>query len=324
MNLTFQTAVDLFLNEKEATVPSMKTMSYYENSLRYFGDFIKQEFARPLNEIQVAEVGLNEYQSYVKYLKHRDKLVNHPFKPKSDGPITFRSIRTYTSAIKIFYRFLFENEYIAIDVAKRIKLIKSEEKVIVALFRDEVASIDALYNEKCMLGLRNLIIVHLMLDMGFRTGDVVGLDIDDIYFEKRFIYLKNGKGSKDRVVPLPANLKKWLFKYIHFFRKDIDSGIVLQTDEGKDITYDVIKMLNQRIKKKTGIIRLKPHLLRHSFATCYTAAGGNIELLRVYLGHADIKITQHYVQSANTYRMLAEGNMYQLDKIFFRNFRNYN
>lgn len=61
-------------------------------------------------------------------------------------------------------------------------------------------------------------------------------------------------------------------------------------------------------------------LLRHTFATCYCVLGGNLELLRSYLGHEDIKVTQVYIRMANTYRMMAGKNIYKLDKVFFKQF----
>lgn len=321
MELSLHTAINIFVNEKEGTVNSDRTVSYYSNTMRYFADYIKEERGIDTTEIDIKSVNQYDYQGFIKMLKHRDKLSTHQFKPTVNKPVTKTTMHTYGGAIRHFFNWLYNNEFIDKEIGSKIKLIKPEKKEIIALFKDEVELIDKQYNEKCATGLRNLIIIHLMLDMGFRVGDVLSLEIEHIFFEKRFIHVNLGKGDKDRIVPLPANLKKWLYKYIYYYRKDTDSRIVLQTQEGTDITYGTITNMIRRLKKKVELPRIKPHLFRHSFATIFTSIGGNIELLRYYMGHEDIKVTQGYIRYANTYRMMAgKDNIYRLDNIFFKHY----
>lgn len=64
--------------------------------------------------------------------------------------------------------------------------------------------------------------------------------------------------------------------------------------------------------------RLKPHLLRHTFATSYILGGGDISSLRLILGHSDIKVTEKYLHISNTlYLSAGRNNIYKLDKVFF-------
>ncbi len=67
--------------------------------------------------------------------------------------------------------------------------------------------------------------------------------------------------------------------------------------------------------------RLKPHLLRHTFATSYILGGGDISSLRLILGHSDIKVTEKYLHISNTlYLSAGRNNIYKLDKVFFRRY----
>ena len=81
-----------------------------------------------------------------------------------------------------------------------------------------------------------------------------------------------------------------------------------------------MKQLFSRLRIKTGIDRLHPHLLRHTFAVSYLIGGGNLEFLRDMLGHSDYSTTRDYVKMANQYRMM-DADVYQLDDIFFRQVR---
>ena len=87
--------------------------------------------------------------------------------------------------------------------------------------------------------------------------------------------------------------------YLAFrLEKPCYSDSLFLTIEREPITANTIKMLFQRLKSSSGISRLYPHLLRHTFATNYIIQGGNLEVLRVLLGHSSISITQIYIHLA--------------------------
>ncbi|WP_417151330.1 tyrosine-type recombinase/integrase [Ruminococcus sp.] len=82
------------------------------------------------------------------------------------------------------------------------------------------------------------------------------------------------------------------------------SDSLFLTIEREPITSNAIKMLFQRLKISSGISRLYPHLLRHTFATNYIIQGGNLEVLRVLLGHSSISITQIYIHLATQMQLV--------------------
>lgn len=84
----------------------------------------------------------------------------------------------------------------------------------------------------------------------------------------------------------------------------------------KPMTSNAIKQLFQDLKVTSGINRVHAHLLRHTFATSYLMGGGNLEFLRVFMGHSDYNVTKTYSQMAAQYKMLG-ADVYKLDSIFF-------
>lgn len=175
---------------------------------------------------------------------------------------------------------------------------------------------------KTYRGIRNYCIVHLMLDEGLRSGDVIQLSTHSINFDQSYIMVMNGKGDKDRIVPLAKRLRKPLYKYLHFYRphsSEHDSLFCSIQNPDVPLTQDAIKSLFARIRRETELSRLKPHLLRHTFATSFILGGGDMESLRLYLGHSSYDTTQNYLHLANTYSRMG-SDVYKLDGIFFQSY----
>ena len=100
-------------------------------------------------------------------------------------------------------------------------------------------------------------------------------------------------------------------------RSAYTSGVIFRSVRGTgSLTDHSVKMLFQDLKSASGIDRLHAHLLRHTFATSYLMGGGNLEFLRVFMGHSDYTVTKTYSQLAAQMQMLG-ADIYHLDPIFF-------
>ncbi|QUI24856.1 tyrosine-type recombinase/integrase [Vallitalea pronyensis] len=331
INITLKQAYELFLLEKESNC-SEKTVKNYKNDIRYFIEWITKDRDLNCHEIYIDTIDLIDIKRYVVMLRKRPKLLNHHMQPTENKPITSTTIRTYSRHIKVFFNFLYQEEYMEKEIMKRFKMIKEERKAIVPLSADEVKSIDNVYNSKTKSGLRNLCIMHLMLDEGLRVSEVVRLRICDFMYDKNLLFIRASKGNKERYVTLSPNVKRMLYKYLILYRAITDEqlsdlnryeedALLLGVRENKPITQNVIKQLFARLKSKVKISRLKPHLLRHTFATSYILGGGDISSLRLLLGHSDIKVTEKYLHMSNTLFLTAgKDNIYRLDKVYFKRY----
>jgi len=315
--ITLEQTYNQFIGEKEIFT-SKSTVRYYRDNVRYFNEYIEQELGQTIDQIDVSILSITHYNGFVKYKKSHNKRVNHPFAPVKQTKIKNRSINTYLRAIKTYLKWLYTEEFIEKDISIKCKYLINEKPVIIPIYKEEFESILSPYNPRSRMGLRNIILLRLMIDMGFRASDTLNLKIENVMFNKHMIYISEGKGLKDRLVPLPTNLSKLLLKYIHQYRILCDHEYVLQNQDGTQMTYNSVKNLFERIRKRTDIKRLKPHLLRHTFATSYLIHGGTIVALRIWLGHSDINTTDKYNQMANTYKYMKDMNIYRIDNAFFK------
>lgn len=259
-----------------------KSIKYYRENLARYLSWLQSE------QLQIFDEG--SYRRYVLYLRKQN--------------ITNVTIATYIRAVKVFYKWCYQMKHIDKDLTEYVKLPRSDQRVIEPLFNDEVAKIDA-YLERTELYKRNYIIFHLMLDCGLRRGEVIALKPENIDFIHGCIIVNQTKSKLPRAVPIPEVLQNRYSFFRELFRNEV--------------TEDMVKTLFNRIKKRTGLTKVHPHLLRHTFATSFIAQGGNMELLRIYLGHTDYNITRQYIHIAQMYSFNKE-QLYKVDSVFLWHF----
>lgn len=329
INVTLQQAITDFIFEKSALCVQ-KTIDYYKQNLGYFITWYSKSFEVNQEDIMMSDINNKILNEYLIYLRNKTAFEGHPIHGGvKNNKLSNNTIRTYQRALRIFLNYCFVEEYMEDDIAKKFKFVREMKNIVLPLYESEVSNIDAMFNPKCKQGMRNICIVHLMLDAGLRSGEVVRLTIRNVDFEKGILFIQDSKFNKSRMVPLGLKLKQYLHKYLIVYRGvsssqkyDInlsDEPFFLEIKNRKPITGDVIRCLFARIKKAADIERIYPHLLRHTFATSYILGGGNLESLRILMGHSDIMTTQRYIHIANTYQLM-HPDVYKLDKIFFRTY----
>lgn len=119
---------------------------------------------------------------------------------------------------------------------------------------------------------------------GLRISEVTNLQPNNIDFEGKRILVQNGKGGKDRIVPLPKSFRQDLLKYLPI-----------------KITDRSLQRAFKTSAKKSGILRIKPnahfHSLRHGFASHCLKSGMDIQTVRFFMGHSNVSTTSIYLHS---------------------------
>ena len=140
--------------------------------------------------------------------------------------------------------------------------------------------------------LRNKAIIYLFLDPGFRLAELCGLRINQIDAEEGWAWFM-GKGQKERRVPLHALAAAAIGDYVKHERPaPRDTDRLFLTADGRPLSARGMQSMLARLGREAGLKeRLSPHKLRHTFATDALKYGGNLEYVRIILGHSNIKTT---------------------------------
>jgi len=213
-----------------------------------------------------------------------------------------RSIRLQTSAIRFFYRKVLRRPLFG-DDAPLPKVVRRQPPTV--LSRDEVARlIDAAPN------LRHRTILMTLYSTGVRCSELCHLRPEDIDKERMVIRIRQGKGGKDREVPLCPQLHEQLRAHYRALKRR--NGWLfpsLQTRRAAEpITQKAVRHACQQASRRAGITKhVHPHTLRHSFATHLYDDGAELPVIQTLLGHADPRDTMIYVH-LSTRRLRAAPN----------------
>lgn len=138
------------------------------------------------------------------------------------------------------------------------------------------------------------VIFRLLYETGLRRKELVGILLENIDFEKRSIHVTTTKTDKDRYVFFTPSTGRLLNRYIKLNKP---SEYLFSHPDGKPLDPHAVTSLFQRVKKWSGIQRLSPHMLRHTFTTDLYDRGANLILIQGLLGHSDPKTTRRYVHA---------------------------
>ncbi len=152
---------------------------------------------------------------------------------------------------------------------------------------------------KTALGLRDRALVELLYGTGMRRSEAARLLLDEIDFAGRTLLVREGKGRKDRVVPLGKKAKQALLEYLELGRPKLlrgeDPKAVFLGNGGKPITIDYLTQRIQMLGERIGI-DVRPHWLRHSCATHLLQGKADIRHIQRLLGHKSLQTTERYTK----------------------------
>ena len=147
---------------------------------------------------------------------------------------------------------------------------------------------------------RDLLILDTMAMTGLRRGEIVNLKVGDLYFNdcKEMLMVKNGKGAKDRIIPLNPTIAHRLRKFV--------SGRPL-SEKVFSITARNLSIKIHAWAKKAGIPHIHTHSFRHKFATDLLQKGANIRAVQELLGHTSLSVTERYLAVTDESKSWAVG-----------------
>lgn len=205
--------------------------------------------------------------------------------------VSFNEINRHCSAIKFYYTKVLYRPDFEMNKIKRPRKASTLPKV---LSRQQIKALfDQIENQK------HLCMIYLLYNGGLRSGELIGVRMQDIQWDRSQLFIEGGKGKKDRVVMLGDVMKKMLQDYVEEYRPSF--WLFEGQQAGNPYSPTSLRRVVKRGAKAAGIAqKVTTHTIRHCFATHLLESGTNIRLIQELLGHRDIKTTLIYTHVSQT------------------------
>lgn len=220
---------------------------------------------------------------------------------REDGqPLTWGTNVQHLTALRMFFAWAARGGRVASNPAADLELPRQPVHLPRAvLSRREVERVLSHPAVRTPVGLRDRAILETLYSTGIRRMELIALDVADLQAERRVLFIRDGKGRKDRVVPVGSRALEWIHRYLDAVRPRFtrlhDPGALFVTDRGFRIRASRLTDRLRRYIRDAGIA--KPgavHIFRHTMATLMHDGGADIRDLQEILGHARLETTQRY------------------------------
>ncbi|MCL4145313.1 UNVERIFIED_CONTAM: hypothetical protein GTU68_002728, partial [Idotea baltica] len=268
---------------------SPRTIGNRETYLRYFiiwaderGLKYPQEITKPILE------------AYQRHLFHHRK--------KNGQPLTVRSQHGRIIPIRALFSWLVKNNHLLSNPASDLELPRLDKRLPKAvLTQSEVEAILNGIDTSEPMGVRDRAIIEVLYSTGMRRMEVINLRWDDVDRERGTVFIREGKGKVDRMVPVGDRALLWCEKYLNEARASFafrgNEPALFLTSLGEAFTANRMTQLVRNHIKAADIGKSGScHLFRHSCATLMLENGADIRYIQQLLGHAKLDTTQIYTQ----------------------------
>lgn len=216
---------------------------------------------------------------------------------------TYSTRLTAFSSLKDLFYMLKTYDFILLNPFERVDIVLREKSGIkVILTEDEVSRFLNAIEHHTGYGIRDRALFELMYISGIRVSEIVNLNVSDIDFSLSEILIRQGKGRKDRIVPIgriaKEYLEMWIKKARGWYVTEPDTEALFLSRSGKRITDNMVRMLLKKYLKLAEIKKkgVTPHSFRHSCATHLLQHGADIRYVQSLLGHSSIETTANYTK----------------------------
>lgn len=222
---------------------------------------------------------------------------------KADGePLTFRSQNARLLPVRALFAWAVRNGHLAANPASDLELPKVEHRLPkAALTADEAEQVLAVPDHSTVSGLRDRAMLEVLYCTGIRRAELAHLGVRDIDTQRFTLMVRQGKGKKDRLVPIHHRCLTWITTYLAQARPKLvaepDDGTLFLTVDGTPFSLDRLTQLVREHVKASGVAKEGAcHLFRHTLATVMLEGGADIRYVQAMLGHAELSTTQIYAQ----------------------------
>jgi integrase/recombinase XerD len=278
-----------YLNHLAEKNYSVCTIEIREEQLRYFLKWCEERAITKPRQLDRAI--LEQYQRSLFYYR------------KANG----ESLATSSQHVRIVHlrhwmQWLLKQGHILYNPAALLELPRLEKRLPKAILTaKEAETVLAVPDVTTTLGLRDRAILETFYSTGMRRMELANLHVHDVDSERGTVTIRQGKGKKDRVVPIGDRALEWVRKYMDTSRPQLvgirDDGTLFLSTLGQPLVLDRLSQLVKECVDAAGIgKRGSCHMFRHTAATLMLEGGADIRIIQAFLGHVKLDTTQIYAQ----------------------------
>jgi integrase/recombinase XerD len=259
----------------------------------YRGDLLI--YARFLSGLRVARVREITADRVRRFLRER-----------TSSGVSPRSVARNLSCLRGFHRYLVASGSAGIDPTADVEGPRFERRLPDVLAVHEIEKLLGAVDTSRPLGVRDRAMLELAYAAGLRVSEIISLPLSNLFFEEGFIRCM-GKGARERVVPVGESAIDWTNRYRSDVRPELvklaaPTDVLFLNARGRPLSrMGFWKILQKHVRGAGFSRRVKPHALRHSFATHMLEGGADLRAVQEMLGHADISTTQIYTSVDREY-----------------------
>ena len=249
------------------------------------------------------ERGLEKPQDITKPILEGYQKHLYYYRQDNGEPLTVISRNQYLQDVKQWFKWLTQQNHLLYNPASELVMARRAPRLPAVLSSEDIAALMAQPNLNTPYGLRDRAILELLYSTGIRRTELVNLDLGDLSRVRQTIFVREGKGGKDRLLPIGKRALQWIERYLNEVRDhlmiDLHNEALFLNDYGERFGINSLGNRVKRHLRNAGIqVPGSCHLLRHAMATHMLENGAEMRYLQAMLGHADYRATQIYTHVA--------------------------
>ena len=257
------------------------TLKSYHDDIVQFNDFLYQE-SLDLNDFEYKDA--RNYLSFL-YSKNLKR--------------TTVSRKIYT--LRTFYEYWMTQDESVVNPFVQLVHPKKEQYLPQFFYEEEMEALFKTVDTDSKKGMRDKVILELLYATGIRVSELVHIKTQDLDMKLPGVKVL-GKGNKERFIPFGEFCKQSIERYLKEFKplKHVDHDYLIVNMQGQPITERGVRyVLNDVVKRTSGVTNIHPHKLRHTFATHLLNQGADLRTVQSLLGHVNLSTTGKYTHVSN-------------------------
>jgi integrase/recombinase XerD len=248
------------------------------------------------------ERGLTRPQEITRPILERYQRHLFLYRKANGEPLSVRSQHVRTTPLKALFKWLARGNHVLYNPASDLELPRMERRLPRHVLNvREVECVLAQPDLATPIGVRDRAILETFYSTGIRRMELINLALADIDAERGTLMVRQGKGKKDRMIPIGERALQWIGKYTDDVRPELacglDDGTLFLTTLGEPFVPNRMTQLVRNYVEAADLgKRGSCHLLRHTMATLMLEGGADIRFIQAMLGHAELSTTQIYTQ----------------------------